>query len=236
MTTRHRATTTAALALVGLLALPLLAGAQMIGIYRNSLDSLAQRSQLVKLSGDACARSGVKGVLRISVGKKTEACALGTPVVGRDLEIAATERLLSGTEKKLQHKAYLGLQLRSGQEARYEMRVFPLQQKVQLVKVTPEETKFLAIAKEVSVVKGINKANGLRLRATNVTEEGSELGKKGDVVLLAFLGSERVAEATDRAGGELKGRASAVTVGAPKNANGVVASVDNVVVRVPSPY
>ena len=233
MTTRHRATTIAALAVVGLIALPALAGAQMIGIYRNGLESLAQRSQLVKLSGDACARRGANGVLRISVGKKTEACALRTPVLGRDLEIVATERLLSGTPKAVQHKSYLGLQLRAGGGGKYEMRVFPLQRKVQLIKVTPERTKYLAIAKNLEMVKGVNKANALRLRATNITEEGPE---KGNVTLLGFLGSERVAEATDTAGGELKGRASAVTVGAPNNADGLIASVDNVIIRLPSPF
>lgn len=236
MTTRHRATTIAALAVVGLLALPALAGAQMIGIYRNGLESLAQRSQLVKLSGESCGRRGVNGVLRISVGENTEACALRTPVVGRDLEVVATERLLSGTPKALQHKAYLGLELRAGESGRYEMRVFPLQRKVQLIKFTPESTRYLAIAKDLPLVKGINKANALRLRATNITEEGSEKGEKGNVVLVAFLGAEPVAEAVDKAGGELKDRASAVTVGALKNAEGLVASVDNVILRLPSPF
>lgn len=233
MTTRHRAIAVAALALsLVFLALPALAGAQMIGIYRNGLESLAQRGQLIKLSGRNCARAGAEGVLRITVGKQTEACALRTPVVGRDLEIVATERLLSGTPKALQRKAYLGLELRAGGGARYELRVFPLQRKVQLIKVTAERTKFLAIVKNETAVKGANMANALRLRATNVTE-GPE---KGQVVLRAFLGSKRVAEATDTAGGELQGRASAVTVGAPNNAEGLIASIDDVVVRVPSPF
>ena len=232
MTPRHRATAVAVLALVGLLALPALAGAQMIGIYRNGLETLAQRSQLTKLSGRSCDRAGVNGVLRVGVGKKTEACSLRTPVVGRDLEILATERLLSGTPAALQRKAYLGLQLRAGGGGKYELRVFPLQRKVQLVKVTAEATKYLAIVKNEAAVKGINKANALRLRAVNVTS-GPE---KGQVSLLAFLGSKRVAEATDAAGGELQGRASAVTVGAPHSANGVLASFDDVVIRLPSPF
>lgn len=236
MTTRHRAIIFAALALLGLVAFPVLASAQMVGIYRNGLESLGQRSELVKLSGQSCGRRGVKGVLRISIGEKTDACALRTPVVGRDLEVVATERLLSGTPKSVQHKAYLGLQLRAGGTAKYELRVFPLQRKVQLLKITEEKTKYLAIVKDQAMVKGVNKANALRLRATNITEEGSELGEKGTTVLLAFLGSEKVAEATDPAGGELKGRASAITVGALKQAEGLVASVDNVIIRLPSPF
>src|SRR3954452_8867070 len=90
------------------------AGAEMIGIYRNGMESLAQRSQLVKLSGRSCDRAGVGGVMRISIGKGTSACSFRTPVLGRDLEISATERLLSGTPAPLQRKAYLGLELRAG--------------------------------------------------------------------------------------------------------------------------
>src|SRR6478736_2052958 len=83
------------------------AGAAMIGIYRNGMESLAQRSQMVKLSGKTCARAGVGGAMRITVGKATSSCAYRTPVLGRDLELAATERLLSGTPVALQRKAYL---------------------------------------------------------------------------------------------------------------------------------
>ena len=84
------------------------AGAAMIGIYRNGMETTAQRAQLVKLAGASCARGGSDGALRIAIGKATDACSYRTPVLGRDLEIAATERLLSGTPKALQRKAYLG--------------------------------------------------------------------------------------------------------------------------------
>jgi hypothetical protein len=215
----------------GLLACSL-AGAAMIGIYRNGMETTAQRAQLVKLSGGACTRGGSEGALRIAIGKKTEACAYRTPVLGRDLEIAATERLLSGTPPAVQQKAYLGLQLRAGSGAKYQLLVFPLQRKVQLVRVAEGETEFLAIKKNVATVMGVNKANALRLRAINVAS-GPE---KGQAKLQAFLGSELVAEATDEFPGEVGGLASAVSVGAAKSADGVIASVDDVVVRVPSPF
>ena len=98
----------------------------------------AQRAQLIKLAGASCTRGGSDGALRIAVGKATDACSYRTPVLGRDLEIAATERLLSGTPTALQRKAYLGLELRAGAGAKYQLLVFPLQRKVQLVKVTPK--------------------------------------------------------------------------------------------------
>lgn len=231
MKMRTTATLLAALA-VGLLACAT-ASAAMIGIYRNGLETLSQRSQLVKLSGRNCARGGVEGGMRILVGKKTGACALRTPVEGRDLEIATEQRLLAGTPKALQHKAYLGVELRAGGGAKYQLRVFPKQRKVQLLKVTPERTRYLAIEKNVEAVTGVNRMNAVRLRATNYTS-GPE---KGKTQLLALLGNTPVAEHLDPAGGELKGRSSAVIVGGTANdSNGVVAKVENVIVRIPSPY
>ncbi|HUC00208.1 MAG TPA: hypothetical protein VMS11_10315 [Solirubrobacterales bacterium] len=208
------------------------AGAAMVGIYRNSMDSTAQRAQLIKLAGASCARGGSESALKITIGKATEACSYRTPVLGRDLEIAATERLLSGTPMALQKRAYLGLELRAGAGAKYQLLVYPLQRKVQLVKVTAEATKFLAIVKDQAMVNGVNKANALRLRVLNVTS-GPE---KGTAKLTGFLGQTKVAEATDAAAGEVTGRAASITVGAGKNGDGLLASVDDVVVRVPSPF
>jgi hypothetical protein len=208
------------------------AGAAMIGIYRNSMESLPQRSQLVKLAGSNCARAGANGAMRVTLGKKTASCSFRTPVLGRDLEIAATERLLSGTPENLQRKAFLGLELRAGAGAKYQLLVFPRQKKAQLIKVTEAGTKYLAIAKNEKAVLGINEANKLRLRAVNVTS-GPE---KGQARLFAYVGSTLVGEAVDDGAGDLTGRASSVIVGTIKNGNGVVASVDDVVVRVPSPF
>jgi hypothetical protein len=208
------------------------AGAAMIGIYRNSMETLAQRSQLVKLSGTNCVRAGANGAMRVTLGKKTAACSFRTPVLGRDLEISATERLLSGTPENLQRKAFLGLELRAGAGAKYQLLVFPRQKKAQLVKVTAEGSKYLAIAKNEKAVMGVNEANNLVLRAVNVSS-GPE---KGQAKLFAYVGSTLVGEAVDAGAGELTGRNSAVIVGTLKNGNGVVASVDDVVVRVPSPF
>jgi len=208
------------------------AGAAMIGIYRNSLDSTAQRSQLIKLFGRSCARGGGDTTLRVTIGKRTDACSYRTPVLGRDLEIGATERLLSGTPKTLQRKAYLAVELRAGGGAKYQLLVFPLQRKVQLIKVTPDGSEYLAIEKSVSTVMGINKANTLRLRAIN-TRTGAE---KGQAKLFGYIGRDLVVEATDEGAGELTGRASAVAVGATKGGNGIIASIDDVVIRVPSPF
>ncbi|HEX7059915.1 MAG TPA: hypothetical protein VF176_08715 [Solirubrobacterales bacterium] len=205
------------------------ASAAMIGIYRNGLGSLAQRSEMVKLSGRDCERSGFNEALRIVVGKRTKECSFRTPVLGRDLEIAATERLLSGTPKKLRHGTFLGVQLRAGGGARYQLAVYPFQRKVQLRKILDDGTvKYLAIVKNEAAVRGIDQANKLRLSAINA--------EPGLCRLRAYLGRKQVAEAIDARAGELDGRASGVSIGSSKGANGAAASIDDIVVRVPNPF
>ncbi len=205
------------------------AGAAMIGIYRNGMETISQRSQLVKLSGRNCARGGINDALRVVIGKRTKECSFRTPVLGRNLEIAATERLLSGTPKKLQHKAFLSVELRAGGGGRYQLAVYPRQRKVQLRKILRDGTiKYLAIVKNEPAVRGIDKANKLRLSAVNVDP--------GQCRLLASIGRKRVADFIDSETGALSGRASGFSVGAATGATGTVASFDDVVIRVPSPF
>ena len=210
----------ATLALVGV------AAAAMVGIYRNGMDTTAQRAQLIKLAGKECARGGSEDALRITLGKATPECSYRTPVVGRNLEIGATERLLSSTPKKSQQGAYLGLVARAGAGSRYAMLVFPLQRKVQLVKLDAGGAEYLAVDRNEKLVKGVNQANALRLQVVESTE-------KGKVQVTGYLGSTKVVEALDEMGGELTGQFSGVLIGAVKNSNGVVGSVDDVVIRVP---
>jgi hypothetical protein len=219
-------------ALAAVLLAAVAAGAAMVGIYRNDMTTTARRGELIKLSGRSCTRGGSTAALRIAVGKRTPECSYRTPVLGRDLEIAATERLLSGTPKSVQQKAFLGLELRAGGGAKYQMLVFPLQRKIQLIKIAAGGAEYLAVDRDEKAVMGINKANQLRLRAINVTS-GPE---KGQSHLFAYVGGVLVAEANDETAGDLTGRASAVSVGATKNADGVIASVDDVVLRVPGPF
>jgi hypothetical protein len=205
------------------------AGAAMIGIYRNGMETTAQRAQLVKLSGRNCARGGVDDALRVVIGKRTRECSFRTPVLGRDLEVAATGRLLSGTPKSLQRKSFISLELRAGGGSLYQLAVYPGQRKVQLRKVLSDGTiKYLAIVKNESAVRGIDKANKLRLSAINVDP--------GQCRLLASVGGKQVADFIDATAGELSGRASGFSVGAATGATGAVASFDDVVVRVPSPF
>ena len=171
--------------------------------------------------------------MRVVVGKGTGECAYRTPVIGRDLEVAAIGRLLDGTPKPVQRKAFLAVNARTGGAgAGYQLAVFPLQGKAQLRKVLSDgRIEYLHVEKGVRT-KGLNRANELRLRAFNLTS-GPE---KGSCRILAYVGGQLVADVTDAAAGELEGRASGFSLGAVGSAKGAMGSFDDVVVRVPSPF
>jgi hypothetical protein len=211
------------------------ASASLVGIYRNPMESKGQLGQIVKLSGERCGRGGSGHTFDITIGKGTKECSYRTPVLGRDLEIAATMRLVRSTQvaMSVQKSAFLAVDLRAGGGARYQLAVYPLQRKTQLRKILADGSiEYLDIEKNVAGVGGLDKANQLRLRAFNITS-GDE---KGNCSLLAFIGGTLVSEATDEGAGELGGRASGFSAGSAKVAKGVQASVDDVVVRIPSPF
>jgi hypothetical protein len=229
---RLRITGAALAAILATLALAGGAGAALIGIYRNSMETTAQRSEAVKLFGERCSRGGSDHALRVVVGKRTKECSYRSPVIGRDLEISATTRLLSSTPKAVRQKAYLALTLRAGGGGHYQLLAYPLQRKAQLRKTLPDgSVEYLRIAKNVKTIQGVDKANKLRLRAFNITG-GPD---KGNCRILGYVGKLLVADFTDHAAGELQGRASGFAVGAAKKAKGAAASFDDVVIRVPSP-
>jgi hypothetical protein len=220
--------------LVGMLAATAVAVAAPVGVYRNAMGSENQRGEMRKLAGRSCNRGGSEDALRVTLGKRTNECALRTPVIGRDLEIGATVRLLSGTPKALRKKAFLGVDVRAGEQgAHYQLAVYPLQRKAQLRKtLTNGHTEYLEITKGVKAIKGINEPTDLRLRAFNMTKGP----QKGSCHILAFVGQTKVADVTDDAAGDLQGRSAAISMGASKAAKGLVGSFDDVVVRVPNPY
>jgi hypothetical protein len=209
-------------------------GAALIGLYRNGMESDAQRGQIGKLSGERCGRGGSSHAFRITIGRGTSECAYRTPVVGRDLEIAATERLFSSSPKAVKRKAFLAVNLRTGEAgAGYQLAVFPLQRKAQIRKVLSDgRVEYLHIEKGLSSVKGTGQPNELRLRAFNLTS-GPDRGK---CRVVAFVGGRQVADLLDPAAGELQGRGSGFSIGAVGNAKGAVGSVDDLVIRVPSPF
>jgi hypothetical protein len=215
------------------LALAPTASAALIGIYRNGMEGKGQLGQIAKFSGDRCGRGGAAGAFLITIGKGTRECTYRTPVLGRDLEISATARLLGKTPKSVRQGAYLAVDLRAGSGARYQLTVYPVQRKAQVRKILADgSVEYLQIEKDLASVKGIDKANQLRLRAFNVTE-GEE---KGNCRILAYVGGQLVGDVTDEGAGDLSGRASGFSLGSAKLAKGAQATFDDVVVRLPSPF
>jgi hypothetical protein len=217
---------TTVFAVVGLV-LAGVASAAFVAIYRNALETTAQRSEVTKLAGKECTRGGGKTSLVVTVGKLTEECAYKTPVVGSDLEIAATGTISTATPPKIAKKAFLALQLRAGGGGRLEFRVFPAQQKAQIARVTEGGIKYLAIKKNIVSLKEA-KAVVLRLRAIESSGEAAGTCKIG-----GYLSGELVVEAEDPTCGELKGEGTALAAGATNNGVGVVAAFSAIVVRVP---
>jgi hypothetical protein len=215
--------------LVAALALVAVASASgaFVAIYRNALETTAQRSEVLKLAGKSCTRGGGQTSLKITVGKLTEECAYRTPVIGSDLEIAATGRIISGTPPAVTKKAFLGLQLRVGGGGKLELRVFPSQKKVQLVKVVEEGLHYLAIEKNVKAVQAPEKANVLRLRVVEAAGEEAGTCKLG-----GYLGGEQVIEASAPCA-EIDGEMTALSAGAPNNGSGLIAGFEAIVVRTP---
>src|SRR5882757_4348114 len=68
---------TLAVSILGLAVAGAASGA-FVAIYRNALETTAQRSEVLKLSGKACTRGGGQATLNITVGKLTEECAYKT--------------------------------------------------------------------------------------------------------------------------------------------------------------
>ena len=204
-----------------------------VAIYSNNMDSAKKRAQIVKLSGRNCDRGGSPRALKVEVGRATEECSYRTPVVGRDVEIFTTARLLSGTPKAIRKRIFVALDLRAGGGAKYQLAVFPLQRKFQLRKDLPGgQREFLAIGKRIKRIRGTNRAIRLRLRAFNLTRTRD----KDDARLLVFIGDKRFAVVTDRDAGPLQGRYAGLSVGSRRSASGAVASFDDVLVRVPDPF
>jgi hypothetical protein len=212
---------------LGLFAVGSASGA-FVAIYRNALETTAQRAEVRKLAGKECARGGGQTSLKVTVGKLTEECAFSTPVVGTDLEIAATGRILAGTPTAVAKKAFLGLQLRAGGGGKLELRVFPGQKKVQIAKVTEEGIRYLAIKKNVAAVQEPAKPNVLRLRIISGTA-----AEAASCTIGGYLGGELVVEAKEEACSDFEGETSALSAGAPNNGSGLIAGFEAIVVRTP---
>ena len=206
----------------------------MIGLYRNNMESTGLQAQIVNFAGERCQRGGSGHAFRIFVGKQTKECAYRTPVIGRDLEVAAIGRVLQGTPKPVQHKAFLALNLRAGGAgARYQLAVFPLQHKAQLL---PLHGRRARSSTSASRARSARRGSTGRTNCACAPSTSPAAPKRASCRVQAWVGKQLVADFTDPASGELQGRTAGFSLGAAGNAKGTLGSFDDVVVRVPSPY
>ena len=203
-------------------------------VYANDMASTAKKAQIRPSSGRNCDRGGSPQALKVEIGKRTRECIYRTPVIGRDVEIIATSRLLSGTPREIRRRMFLSVSLRHDKGmGRYALRVFPLQRKYQLLKAVPGQgLRYLAVGKRISAIRGINKANKIRLRAFNL------LGTRDrdDCRLLVYVNGKRLAVVVDKRSGSLQGRETAFSVGSRRIAREAIGSFDNIKVRIPAPF
>ena len=114
--------------------------------------------------------------------------------------VAAAEQLLGGKKRptaifcgndEMAAGVYRVALRAGGAGAHYQLAVYPLQRKAQLRRTTGDGgTRYLAIATDVASVKGLDRANELRLRAFNVTS-GPE---RGSCRIVAFVCSVTMRE------------------------------------------
>ncbi len=141
---------------------------------------------------------------------------------------------VSEREARLVATSLVAANLRAGGGGEYQLAVFPLQRKLQIRKDFPNGTrKYIKVEKGVKRIKNkINKGNKLRFRAFNITRGAN----KGGCRIAVNINDKKLAAVTDPRGGSLAGRFSGFSVGSSKNSSRAVASFDDVVVRVPSPF
>jgi len=226
-----------AAACLGATAAAALATGPWIHIYVNALDTPGKRAQMEFLRGTGgpnCIRGGSPTRFRVKIGEKTKECAYRTPVVGRDLEIFGTVRLLTGTPRSERKRTFVALNLRNGNAgAKYQLAVWPARKKFVLLKDLPDGTrKYLAVGRQIGRIHHVPKATRLRLRAWNLPTTKN----RNDVRLLVFIGGKLLAVVTDKGAKLMQGRYTSVSVGAGRHDKGAAGSFADLTVRVPNPY
>jgi hypothetical protein len=202
-----------------------------VPIYNNDMSSAGARGQVVRLSGSQCARGDGAGALKVTIGKRTQECDLRTPVVGANLDITTTARLLTGTPSDLQSGVFVAVGLRTGSGGQYQLAVYPKKGSYQLRRDTPPDgARALLGHGKSNVIKSVGKPNKLRLQAFSTAG--------GDTRVTAFVNGRKLPGVVDPAhtATALSGRFSTIGVGSSKAANGAAASFDDLTVAVPDPF
>jgi hypothetical protein len=219
------------LAVLGSAATAAVALGAAIPIYSNDMSTTGARSQLVRIGDGKCMRSAGAEALKIAVGERTQECQLRTPVIGGNLDIIATARLLQGTPSEMQARVFVGVGARDGNDGQYELAVFPKKGSFQLRRDVPPNGDRTLLAKgKANVVKDVGKPNKLRLQVFPTPG--------GETRVTGYVNGRKVASVIEdaHAASTVTGRFSTLSVGSAKAAKGAKASFDDLKVAVPDPF
>lgn len=218
-----RATASLVAAVSVLLALAAGAAAAVV-IYRNGFESTKQMREFVKVAEGTCTRSNARSTMSVRIGRGTLACAYRSPVLGKDIELAATGELSRKTPTRLRRAVAWAVSVRSGERSDYTLTLYPGRRRWMLSRVAgggQGARTTLAEGRE-SFIHGTGARNRVALRAF-----------EGEVV--ALVNNRQVARHMDPEADVLGGRQATVSIFADRVATGAVARFDSVTIRVPDP-
>lgn len=227
----HRRTSSALALLATALALGLAAAAALatVTVYKNNFSGKPEARELEHVEGSSCDKSWRRSAenLLVKVKKGPEVCGYQPPVEGDsdqpDHDWQAKAKLLNDTPKGVRDGAYLAVAVRVGKDAGYELRVFPTTKKYELRRSPSGGGGPFPATGTGPAIKGINKANALRLKAKGAT-------------VTALANGTQLAQETDPNPGDVGGRKLEVAIGHTKNSGKpVLAVLDDLALRVPNP-
>lgn len=209
-----------------------------VGVYL--FENRADVSAFQKTRGAKCNKKWFRNIaMSVGVGRGTNTCAFRTNVVGDasdaapDQQLSADTSLLKSVPRKLQKKAFVGVAVRSSDNAGYELRVRPVARKWQVFrdpKGAGAGPALVAAGTGKMIRPALAKNNNLLLRAFDYGG--------ANTLVLAQVNGKTVYSVTDSGNAQPDGRHSALTAGVKGTGagTGVTGVFDNVYVRVPNPF
>ncbi len=231
---------TALVVLAAALSAAALAHAAPVPVAVYAFQSQADVAAFQKTRGAKCTKKWFQNAaLALAVGPGTNNCAFRTSVVADSSDAAPDQQLSADTmlgksiPTNLQKKAYVGVAVRSSENASYELRVRPVPRSWQFFrdpKGAGEGPTRVASGKGKFIRLGLGKVNTLSLRAFDYGGANTQL--------LAQVNGKTVYSASDSGSNQPDGRQSTVTTGVKGTAagTGVTGIFDNITVRVPNPF